>query len=474
MMIKRILNIITFLLIIGSASYSQAPSVYKITKMPFNDRMYSDISPVIIKDGILFCSNRRFSSLTDRTGFNGSRIYNIYTISPKDSSRWTDAKEVASDKTGKFNNGPLSITSDGKMVYFTSETEAGSSATKKSFKNHNGIYSGEFSGNEIISIHAFKYNNIQYDLGHPAISKDGKYLFFSSNMPGGQGKSDIWYCELVNGEWSAPVNPGSKINTPGVENYPYMHPSGKLYFTSDRPGGFGKLDVYSTSLYNGNWEEPTLLPEPINSSSDDFALVASEDLQTGYLSSNRDASDDIFKFTSTIIRKASCNELIKNGYCYEFFEVNAIKYDTIPFQFHWRFSDGGAQDGKKVVHCFPGPGKYIVQLDVTNLVTKEKTLNQKTDTLVLTDEVQPYITSPDTVNAGKKLLLDSGKTNLPGWNIIEYYWNFGDETIATGKEVEKTWTRPGAYNIQLIVNANPEAGEAKREACVSKNIIVVP
>jgi hypothetical protein len=474
MMIKRILNIITFLLIIQSVSYAQAPSVYKISRMPFNDRMYSDISPVIIKDGILFCSNRRFSSLTDRTGFNGSRIYNIYSVSLKDSDRWTNAREILSDKAGKFNNGPLSIAPDGKTVYFTSETETGTSATKKSFKNHSGIFIAELSGNEIISIHAFKHNNIQYDLGHPAISKDGKYLFFSSNMPGGQGKSDIWYCELVNGEWSEPVNPGPKVNTPGVENYPYMHSSGKLYFTSDRPGGFGKLDVYATSLYNGKWEEPTILPEPINSSSDDFALVASDDMQTGYLSSNRVASDDIFKFTSTIIRKASCNELIENGYCYEFFEVNAIKYDTIPFQFHWRFSDGVTQDGKKVVHCFPGPGKYIVQLDVTNLVTKEKTLNQKTDTLVLTDEVQPYITSSDTVSAGKKLRLDSGKTNLPGWDITQYYWNFGDETIATGKEVEKTWTRPGAYNIQLIVNAKPEAGEAKRETCVSKNIIVVP
>ena len=66
-----------------------------------------------------------------------------------------------------------------------------------------------------------------------------------------------------------------------------MHPSGKLYFTSNRPGGIGKLDVYSTSLYYGAWEDPVLLPEPINSASDDFAFVAEEDLQTGYFSSNR-------------------------------------------------------------------------------------------------------------------------------------------------------------------------------------------
>jgi hypothetical protein len=473
-MIKRAVYIVIILLACKSAAFAQAPSIYKISRMDFSDRMYSDISPVIMKDGIIFCSNRRFSAVTDRTGFDGKRIYNIYTVTQRDSARWTDLRELKSPKSNKFNSGPLSVTADGKTVYFTSEVESGSAARRKNFRNHNGIFSGEISGSEITSVKPFKYNNIQYDVAHPSISSDGKFLFFASNMPGGQGKSDIWYCELINGEWSAPVNPGPKINSSGIENYPFIHPSGKLYFTSDRPGGFGRLDVYSASKYNGAWDDASILPEPINSNSDDFALYASADLQTGYFSSNRSASDDIFRFTSTIIRKASCNELVENSYCYQFFEENAIRYDTIPFLFHWRFSDGGSADGKIVEHCFPGPGKYLIQLDVTNLVTKKKITNQKTDSLNLADEIQPYITSADTVNAGKNLRLDAAKTNLPGWNIAQYYWNFGDETIAVGKEVTKSWTRPGVYNIQLIVNTGPEPGGSARETCVSKNITVVP
>ena len=176
-----------------------------------------------------------------------------------------------------------------------------------------------------------------------------------------------------------------------------MHPSGKLYFTSDRPGGFGNLDVYYTALYNGSWDTPVLLPEPINSTADDFAFVAEKDLQTGYFASNRRTDDDIYKFTSTIIRKVSCDTLEENNYCYSFFEENAVKYDTIPFRYDWKFGDGDSASGSVVEHCFRGPGIYTVQLDAVNLITKEITYNEKSETVVVTDIEQPYISAPDQV-----------------------------------------------------------------------------
>ena len=124
-------------------------------------------------------------------------------------------------------------------------------------------------------------------------------------------------------------------------------------------------------LYNGSWEDPFLLPEPINSTSDDFAFVAEPNLQTGYFTSNRRKDDDIYEFTSTIIRKASCDTLAENNYCYRFIEENAVKYDTMPFRYEWKFGDGSNATGPVVEHCFSGPGTYIVQLDVVNLITKE-------------------------------------------------------------------------------------------------------
>jgi PKD repeat protein len=105
-------------------------------------------------------------------------------------------------------------------------------------------------------------------------------------------------------------------------------------------------------------------------------------------------------------------------------------------------------------------------------VTKEVSVNEKTQMLVVQDIEQPYISCADTADAGIMLNFSADSTNLPGWDISQYYWNFGDETIATGKNVEKSFNRPGTYSIQLIVSSKPEPGGIIKEACVSKNISI--
>lgn len=473
---KRFLYIISFVLLLVSLSVNspaQKASIYKVKSISLNSNSFSEISPVIMKDGIFFCSDKRFSSIKDRTSFDGTRIYNIYIAEREDTANFKKPAMLKSERSSLFNSGPMSISADGKTVYFTSETETGKASRKRNFKNHNGIFVADRSGNDLSSIRPFKYNNTQYQVAHPAISPDGKYLFFASDMPGGQGGSDLYYCEMINSEWSAPVNLGPKVNSPGAEIYPFMHQSGKLYFSSDRAGGVGGLDVYYTMLTFGNWDDPVILPDPINSSSDDFAFVAQDDLQKGYFATNRRASDDIYEFRSTIIRKAVCNALEENSYCYRFFEENAIKWDTLPFRYEWKFGDGTKAEGSVVEHCYNGPGTYLVQLDVVNLITKEVLYNEKSDTLVLTEIEQAYIDSPDKVNAGQPVSLDAGKTNLPGWTIGQYYWNLGDETVQIGNKVNTIYNKPGIYNIQLIVTEEAQPGGTAREACVSKNITVV-
>jgi PKD repeat protein len=126
-----------------------------------------------------------------------------------------------------------------------------------------------------------------------------------------------------------------------------------------------------------------------------------------------------------------------------------------------------------VEHCFKVPGTYTVQLDVVNLITKEVTYNEKTETVVVTEIEQPYISAPDRISANQSISLSADSTNLPGWKIARYYWNFGDESIAVGKDVKKSFLKPGEYNIQLIVTAEPEPGLSAKEACISKNIIVL-
>jgi hypothetical protein len=475
-MVKRGIFLIAAILAVPFVSFhanGQQPSVYKVEKMSFNSTGFSEISPVIVNNGLVFCSDRRFSIVKDRTSFDGRRLYNIYKAEMKDSSEWGKPKEIKGERNSLFNNGPFCIAPDGKTVYFTSEIETGAPAKKRNFINHSGIFIAELTGTILGPLRPFKYNSPDYDLGQPSLSSDGKYLFFASNMPGGQGGSDLFYCELVNGEWSEPVNFGPQINSPGTDNFPSCHPSGRLFFTSDRSGGIGNLDIYFTTLSEGKWGEPVLLPEPINSTSDDFSIFVRDDLQKGYFSSNRSRSDDIYIFESTIKRKLACDEISLNSYCYRFEEENSSKYDTLPFRYDWNFGDGEKASGVVVEHCFNGPGTYIVQLDVMNLVTNVVSYNEKSDTLVVTKIEQAYISGPDSIIAGEKISLNADETYLPGWKIVQYYWNFGDETIAVGNRTDKTFLKPGIYNIQLMVSAEPEPGGQTKEACVSKNIIVL-
>jgi len=464
--------IINILLLAGMVS-AQEVSPYKISRLSVNLQNYSEISPVIVDDGIIFCSDRRLTGITDRTSFDNRRLYNLYFAGKKDTSDFRKPVNIKSERSALFNTGPLCMAHDGKTIYFTSEIETGVQSKSRNFRNHSGIFTARLSDMQLVSIEPFKYNNPEYNIGQPSLSADGRFLYFASDMPGGSGRSDIYYCELINGEWSSPVNMGPRINSPATDNYPCIHQSGRLFFASDRPGGMGGLDVYSADYMDNAWEEPVRLASPVNSAQDDFAFVATPDLQKGFFTSNRRRNDDIYGFTTAIIRKASCNPLEINNYCYEFVEENAVKYDTIPFTFEWNFGDGSKAMGRIAEHCYAGPGKYLVQLNVTNMVTGEVKLNEKSQLLVIEDVEQPYISCQDIAETGQAVRFSADSTNLPGWDISTYYWNFGDETIASGKNVEKSYTHPGTFNIQLIVTAKPGADGITREACVSKNITIM-
>ena len=469
--VRYILLFLTAVLTVDNA-VAQEESPFEIRRLSFNMPGYSEISPVITDDAILFCSDRRLSGVTDRTSFDNRRLYSIYVAEKKDTSDWRKPVPVESDRTAQFNTGPLCIAPDGQTVYFTSEIETGVQSRNRKFRNHSGIFKAQLSGTRLNSIEPFRYNGTDYDMGQPSISDDGRFLYFASDMPGGLGGSDIWFCEWANGDWTAPVNAGPGINSTATDNFPCIHASGRLYFSSGRQGGMGGLDVYYSDRIEGEWGAPLQLQAPVNSSSDDFAFVTMPDLRKGYFASNRRRNDDIYEFTSAIIRKADCDTLEINNYCYEFIEENAVRYDTMPFRYEWKFGDGQKAVGRVVEHCYEGPGRYLVQLDVTNLVTKEVKLNQKSEMLVVEAVEQPYISSPEFADAGAVVQFSADSTNLPGWDIAQYYWSFGDETIGIGKNVEKTFTRTGTFNVQLIVSSKPGEGGIAREACVTKSITI--
>ena len=144
----------------------------------------------------------------------------------------------------------------------------------------------------------FEYNSSDYSVSHPSLSKDGKTLYFVSDMPGGLGGNDLYECTWTTSEWSQPQNLGQTINTTGDETAPFIHNNQTLYFASNGHGGFGGLDVFKVVINDDHPVEVQNLGFPVNTPSDDFGLILNEEGSHGFLASNRENggfNDDIFE-----------------------------------------------------------------------------------------------------------------------------------------------------------------------------------
>ena len=203
-----------------------------------------------------------------------------------------------------YHIGPASFTADGKEMYFMMTRIPSRSVFDKKavLRTINvEIYScrKDDSGQWGVPM-AFKYNQVAvYSVGDPCISKDGKTVYFVSNMPGGKGGTDIYYCKRnATGEWDNPVNL-SDLNTEGNERTPSFDSADNFYFSSDGLIGMGGLDIYKSAIVDGVFSKAINKGYPLNSPQDDFAYNF-DGLVTGYFASNRPeghGSDDIYRFS---------------------------------------------------------------------------------------------------------------------------------------------------------------------------------
>jgi len=467
---------ILFLLLILPLAFlkGQSSNMIRVVKVPVSTGQYNEMNAILVQDGIAFCSDRRTSGVVNNRTFNGDRVYSIFFAEREDTMKWGRTNIFSRDLLSIFNQGPFCFTPDRRHIYYTSEVERGNSAFKRDFKNRRGIFITDKVADGWSEPRAFEYNDPLWNLGHPYISNDGKYLFFSSDIPGGYGDSDIYMCRWENDSWTEPEKLGPEVNSQYSELYPYFSPAGELYFASDRGGGYGGLDIYYSRIKSEGWTKPVLMPEPINSEADDFSLYKEQDGESGFFTSNRGRTDDIYMFISEIIRKSECNELVYEQFCYEFKEVNSMKFDSMPFEFEWDFDDGTKLKTNiaKAEHCFKEPGMYVVKLNVTDMITGEINHNETSYLLQIERTEQAFITLPDSTYVGDTIKLDASMSYLPGWDIAEYYWNFDDGTADKGIEIKKTYLLKGAYDVQLIVSSKPDPEGNIKETCVTRTIVV--
>lgn len=282
-------------------SWLVQPAVYKVYNMGDINSPVSDFSPVIYKDGLVFISEAPKDLVNySQNNWTGNPYYSIIfskSSKEKDSVVFKKGKPLSSSFNNDVHNGPACFSKDGTEIYFT-RVETKRNKNKK-FVNRPKIYSAKLVAGKWKSLKPLPFVNDDYSFSHPALSPDGQALYFSSNMNGGQGGSDIWMSKRSGDGWGTPVNLGPEINSQGDEAFPTIGDDGTLYFASSGWIGFGGYDIYSAAQKDGKWSKPVNMLPPINSTADDFG-IAFKDKNSGYFSSNRSGgkgSDDIYGFT---------------------------------------------------------------------------------------------------------------------------------------------------------------------------------
>lgn len=203
---------------------------------------------------------------------------------------------IGAPVNGPFHEGPAVVSADGKTLFFTRSNYYKGKQLRKGTDNVSNLKLFRAildSSGKWADIHEFGYNGDNYSLGQPALSADGKTLYFTSDMPGGFGGKDIW-SSIDNGTgWGKPVNLGPTINTPGDEMFPTVV-GGVLYFSSTAHNNMGGLDIFETHRQGDTWSEPQNMGYPVNTTRDDFGLWLDRSGSSGYLSSSRSGQDRIY------------------------------------------------------------------------------------------------------------------------------------------------------------------------------------
>lgn len=257
-----------------------------------------DFGIAFYKNKLVFTSTRQALGPMTRL-WNGNKLpyLDIYTakVNPK-----YELKSISKfpEFNKKYHDGPVCFNKKGNQIIITSDNYSGKDkeGVRKLKLYEASIEKGGEWGNKT----ALPFNSDEFSCGHPSLNANGNILYFTSDMPGGFGGTDL-YKSIKNekGVWSKPINLGEKINTEGNESFPFIHESGLFFFSSDGRPGLGGLDLFVTQIVEDYICKPINVAAPVNTARDDFNMILDAEKKKGFFSSNRldgKGSDDIYAF----------------------------------------------------------------------------------------------------------------------------------------------------------------------------------
>lgn len=253
-------------------------------------------------DKVLFSSARNATvGVERRAAWNDQPFLDLFVASMSPSGDLSEPHTLNGSVNSKLHEGPASASADGSVIWFTRNGYY-NGRTQKSTTGVNrlAIYKAYDKGGSWGGVEQFLYNNSEISVGHPALSPDGKSIFFVSDMPGGYGGTDIYMCTDQGGQWGEPMNLGSAINTAQNEVFPFIGADNTLYFSSNGHPGLGGLDIMAAKYLGlDEFGPPMNVGAPVNGTRDDFAFIIDKTGKRGFFSSNRPGGagdDDIYAF----------------------------------------------------------------------------------------------------------------------------------------------------------------------------------
>lgn len=267
------------------------PSGYQVDDMKFFNSRQEDYGPAYASSEyniVYFTSSRDGATGNKINSVTGQNSADIFQSRGDRKGTWSVPVPLGKEINTEAEEGFPSLSSDFKTLYFT---------RCKAVKNKNmgcEILSSDWQGDDWGSSSSLKIAEDSVIVAHPAISSDNLTLYFTSDMGGGQGGKDIWRVRRSSkgGSWGTPENLGPQINTPGDEEFPYVHPDGTLYFSSNGLPGMGGLDIFKAKQQPDGFWKVENMGYPINSSADDFGITFQKDQEKGFFSSSRTQKGD--------------------------------------------------------------------------------------------------------------------------------------------------------------------------------------
>ncbi len=441
---------------------------YDIISLPVNSPVKNDFAPYV-KDSVLyFASNRKNEILKSYLDQNNEGLYRLYGAKQLKNNEFGNGFLIYPEELGKLNTSGICYANGDSLVFLTQNMYS-TYKRSKGRDNKLGIFIVNNENGNWGRPSSFSYNSRRdYSNGQVTVSDDGNTMFYVSDQPGGYGETDIYQSEYVNGEWTEPKNLGSEVNTSGKELFPFYHPSGRLYFSSDRSESIGELDIFYTTWDGKKWVSPIRLDSTINTPYNDFSCFIFPDDTEGYFASDRGGNDDIYHYKALFPVFDNAMPQVEDNYCFTLYDDGPYQSDTMTCVYKWSFGDGESEVGLEVNHCYSGPGHYSIKLNMVDTLINKDLLTVAEYNLDIERTVQVYITAPDTVSVGTPVSFSAENSVLNDFEPENFYWYFGDGNKAIGETNKHIFRTKGIYTIVCGVVSL----DKKRKMGSTKTIVV--